>query len=438
MSGVHISHPCAAPVIESVPGPVPVPKPVQASAPAPQPSAPYKTLEPYGGYDPKSASAGAAAPAPAVSAPKPATKPSPAPLLPAEALVSSVQLKAPAKTWQPPVVAYDPKSRTASAAAEVTAEELERKRGITCATPAIESVPAPLLRPAQASASASQASAISKTLPEEHPRALAEKWGYGPKSKSASTASPAASVPVPVTKPVTKPAPAPAPAPTLVQTRARWAESSTFALSSASIFSERVLNSVSCGSNSDGDDEPPQRHPLEVADTERFLAEDLRRRVRMAQAEMPPLTIEEKIALPGWMSWGRGSAPHGAAAPVGEAGAAQERVSFERTCRGRQQNQTRGSQLGSSATAAPVLLCTLHSGDSLSAGAHDAASPRRGLMSRAIRKIGKRLLPNLFMHGDSVSVAARPGKSAASNTTMTAQEQFQVEARFRDVRQHDC
>jgi len=205
----------ATTAIESAPGPVPVPMPAQASAPAPQPSAPSKTLDPYGGYDPRSASAGAAAPAPAVSAPKSETKPSPAQLFPAEALVSLVQLKAPAKTWQPPV-GYDPKSRTASAAAEVTAEEQERKRGITGATPAVESVPAPLPRPAQASAPAAQASAISKTLPEEKLRALAEKWGYDPKSKSASTASPAASVPRP---PVTKPAPAPAPAPTLAQTQ---------------------------------------------------------------------------------------------------------------------------------------------------------------------------------------------------------------------------
>jgi hypothetical protein len=210
----------ATTAIESAPGPVPMPKPAQASAPAPQPSAPSKTLKPYGGYDPKTASAGAAAPAPAVSAPKPATKPSPTPHFAAETLVSSVQLTAPAKTWQPPV-GYDPKSRAASAASEVTAEEQERKRGITGATPAVESEPAPLPRPAQASAPAAQASAISKTLPEEKLRALAEKWGYDPKDKSASALpAPAASVPrPPMTKPAPAPAPASAPAPTLAQTQ---------------------------------------------------------------------------------------------------------------------------------------------------------------------------------------------------------------------------
>jgi hypothetical protein len=153
---------------------------------------------------------------------------------------------------------------------------------------------------------------------------------------------------------------------TMVQTRARWAEWCSYALSSASIFT-----SVACDSGSDGDNEPPQRHPLEVAVTERFLAADLRRRVRMAQTEMPPLTIKEKLALPAWMSWGRGSAPHGAAATGGDEGPA---------------------------TGVAPALCTLHSSDSPSAAAHDAASPRRGLMSRAMHKIGKRL-PNLHMAG---------------------------------------
>jgi hypothetical protein len=153
---------------------------------------------------------------------------------------------------------------------------------------------------------------------------------------------------------------------TIVQTKARWAEWCSYALSSASIFT-----SVTCDSGSDGDDEPPQRHPLEVAATERFLAADLHRRVRMAQAEMPlPITIEEQLALPAWMSWGRGSAPHGAAATGGDEGPA---------------------------TGEAPALCTLHSVDSPSAAAHDAESPRRGLMSRAMHKIGKRL-PNLA-HG---------------------------------------
>jgi hypothetical protein len=225
---------------------------------------------------------------------------------------------------------------------------------------------------------------------------------------------------------------------TMVQTRARCAEWSTYALCSASIFSERGL-SVSCDSGSDGDDEPPQRHPLEVAATERFLAADLRRRVRMAQAEMPPLTIEEKLALPSWMSWGRGSAPHGAAAPVGEEGPARERVSFmERTRRGHQQNQTRGSQLGSSATAVPVL-CKLHSGDALSAGVHDAANPRRGLMSRVMRKIGKRL-PNVFMQGDSVVSAAATEVDGDSDSPIATSHMPKEEVRGPESRQRrdDC
>jgi hypothetical protein len=113
---------------------------------------------------------------------------------------------------------------------------------------------------------------------------------------------------------------------TMVQTRARWAEWCSYALSSASIFT-----SVACDSGSDGDNEPPQRHPLEVAVTERFLAADLRRRVRMAQTEMPPLTIKEKLALPAWMSWGRGSAPHGAAATGGDEGPAT-RPAWPRRC----------------------------------------------------------------------------------------------------------
>ncbi len=152
---------------------------------------------------------------------------------------------------------------------------------------------------------------------------------------------------------------------TMEQTKPRWTEWCSSALSSASTFA-----SATCDSGSDGENEPPQRHPLEVAATERFLAADLRRRVRMAQAEMPlPITIKEQLAFPAWMSWERGSAPQGAAATGGHEGPG---------------------------TGEAPGLCTLHSSDSPSAAAHDAASPRRGLMSRAMHKIGRRCISCVF------------------------------------------
>ena len=116
-----------------------------------------------------------------------------------------VQLTAPAKKWQPPG-GYDPKSRSASAASPAP----------VAGAPAIESAPVSAPKPAKVSTPAVQASAISQKLPEERLRALAEKWGYEPKDKSASAASPAASLP---RLPVSTPAPAPARAPTLAQTQ---------------------------------------------------------------------------------------------------------------------------------------------------------------------------------------------------------------------------
>ena len=153
----------------------------------------------------------------------------------------------------------------------------------------------------------------------------------------------------------------------------QWRAFSAFALSSSSVFSGACEDedSVSCESDGDGPagrPQLPQRHPLEVAATERFLAADLLRRVRNAQAEMPPLTIEEKISLPGWLSWGRGSALQDTAAA------------------------------GDASSPAPAVLSMQHSGGTLLAAAtsgHEAASPNpRGRMSRAVRKVSKRL-PNL-------------------------------------------
>jgi hypothetical protein len=70
--------------------------------------------------------------------------------------------------------------------------------------PAIEPASASVPDPVQASASAAQLAAPSKTLPEAQLRALAEKWGYDgfePKSRRASEPSPA-----PVPQPVQAPA----------------------------------------------------------------------------------------------------------------------------------------------------------------------------------------------------------------------------------------
>ena len=115
-----------------------------------------------------------------------------------------VQLTAPTKRWQPPG-GYDPKSRSASAASPAP----------VAGAPAIESVPVSAPEPAKMSTPAVQASAVSKTVPAEQLRALAEKWGYDPKDKSGSAASPAASA----RRPVTKPEPAPARASSLAQTQ---------------------------------------------------------------------------------------------------------------------------------------------------------------------------------------------------------------------------
>ena len=149
----------------------------------------------------------------------------------------------------------------------------------------------------------------------------------------------------------------------------QWRNFSTFALSSTSVFSAACDEESSLSGESDGD-ERPQRHPLEVQATERFLASDLVRRVRNAQAEMPPLTIEEKITLPAWMSWGRGSA---------------------------WQDTAEAGDASSTAPAAAVLI-KQHDAPILAAATseHTAdVNPKpRGRMSRAVRKISKRL-PNL-------------------------------------------
>ena len=154
---------------------------------------------------------------------------------------------------------------------------------------------------------------------------------------------------------------------TAEETHVRWREWSAFALTGSSL---------SCSSDDISDDEgPPQRYPRELAATERFLAADLRRRVCEAQAEMP-LTIEEKIALPAWMSWGRGSA----ALQGG--------------------GRSNGGEDYSLAAAAPAL-CKMNGDTTLCAALvaatrteHDVASPERGLLRRGMRKVAKRL-PNL-------------------------------------------
>ncbi len=152
---------------------------------------------------------------------------------------------------------------------------------------------------------------------------------------------------------------------TEIETRRRWAEWSSFALSSSSSVFCADASATSCGS--DGGDEPPKRHPLEAAATERFLAADLRRRVLAAQTQMLPLMTAEKISLPGWMSWGRGSATHGG---------------HERE-----------------------VVCSMHNGDSPSVSTVADASPKRGRMSRAMRKLRKRL-PGLHMAGAAFSFPA--------------------------------
>ena len=159
---------------------------------------------------------------------------------------------------------------------------------------------------------------------------------------------------------------------TAEETRLRWHEWSAFALSSTS--TQAAGRSASCSSDDDSDDAgPPRRHPLELAATERFLAADLRRRVCEAQAEMT-LTIEEKIAFPAWMSWGRGT-------PALQGGG--------------------GGQDYSLAAAAPAL-CKMNADHHYASPAAVAAtsteldppSPGRGLLRRGMHKVAKRL-PNL-------------------------------------------
>ena len=159
---------------------------------------------------------------------------------------------------------------------------------------------------------------------------------------------------------------------TAEETCLRWHEWSAFALSSTS--TQAAGRSASCSSDDDSDDAgPPRRHPLELAATERFLAADLRRRVCEAQAEMT-LTIEEKIAFPAWMSWGRGT-------PALQGGG--------------------GGQDYSLAAAAPAL-CKMNADHHYASPAAVAAtsteldppSPGRGLLRRGMHKVAKRL-PNL-------------------------------------------
>ena len=175
---------------------------------------------------------------------------------------------------------------------------------------------------------------------------------------------------------VDSPPPLPAQAETAPETKIRWEQwpnFSAFALSSSSVYSAACgdVSSLSGLSDRSSDgDERPQRDPLEVQATERFLAADLVRRVRNAQAEIPRLTIEEKITLPAWLSWGRGSAL---------------------------QDTTAAGHVSSTAPATAVLS-TQHGGTLLATATSEhtaGVSPKpRGRMRRVVRKISKRL-PNL-------------------------------------------
>jgi len=62
----------------------------------------------------------------------------------------------------------------------------------------------------------------------------------------------------------------------------------------------------------DEHDLPSQRHPLEVAHTERFLSEDLLRRVRVLKVPSPRSSTlaedssNQSLNYPNWSCWGRG------------------------------------------------------------------------------------------------------------------------------------
>ena len=70
-------------------------------------------------------------------------------------------------------------------------------------------------------------------------------------------------------------------------------------------FHQAHCNGASHHGTEDGHDTPPQRNPIEVEYTERFLAADLVRRVQSAQAT--PLSRDEASIYPRWLSWGRGN-----------------------------------------------------------------------------------------------------------------------------------
>jgi len=199
---------------------------------------------------------------------------------------------------------------------------------------------------------------------------------------------------------------------TAAETRTRWREWSAFAVSSSSVMHSTAGEG---SSSEDGDDAPPsQRHPLEVAATERFLAADLLRRVLAAQGGMPPLTTEEKTSLPAWMSWGRGSTALGA-----------------RWIRSHDAAAAGDEDEGGSPSSAAPALCAPHYGDSLSAamvaaarledsGMYHAASPRRGIISRAMRKVSKRLPHLRIVASASASFSARLPANPFSKSRSTA------------------
>ena len=70
-------------------------------------------------------------------------------------------------------------------------------------------------------------------------------------------------------------------------------------------FHQVHCNGASHHGTEDGHNTPPQRNPVEVEYTERFLAADLVRRVQSAQTT--PLSRDEASIYPRWLSWGRGN-----------------------------------------------------------------------------------------------------------------------------------
>jgi len=71
-------------------------------------------------------------------------------------------------------------------------------------------------------------------------------------------------------------------------------------------FHQAHCNGGSHHGTEDAHDTPPQRNPIEVEYTERFLAADLVRRVHSAQAT-PLFPRDDASIYPTWLSWGRGN-----------------------------------------------------------------------------------------------------------------------------------